>query len=92
LINPTSSQCHVFECFDSNQLPPFNISPDPSTQRTHVSKAPIQLIFTYDWEKKPWIFDVTTQFNTGRYKTSDGQTIYVKHIPMGMVHKASYAG
>lgn len=72
-------------CNDSNQSVP---DPPPTSQQsqqdpsTNSTPGVLQLIFTHDWEKQPWINEATTQFNAAQYKLSDGQTIHVEAIPM----------
>ena len=43
----------------------------------------LELVFTYGSEKENWIKDVSDSFNRAGNKTSNGQRIFVRAIPMG---------
>jgi len=50
---------------------------------TAAPAGSLELIFTYGSEKENWIKDVTDSFNRSGNKTSNGQRIFVRAIPMG---------
>ena len=59
--------------------------PVSSQQSSSQTARPgtLELVFTYSSEKETWVKDVTAQFDHGNYKTSKGNRISVKAIPMG---------
>jgi Ca-activated chloride channel family protein len=63
-------------CNDEPHSPPIPATPPTSAPRF------IQLTLTYAWEKKAWIDDITTQFNSAHYTINDGQIISVEAIAM----------
>jgi Ca-activated chloride channel family protein len=46
-------------------------------------RGALELVFPYGSEKEKWIGDVTTAFNRGGAKTSQGKTVFVRALPMG---------
>lgn len=74
--------CAIFlGACDNNSNQTDSDNPNPLTDTPDT----IQLVFTYDGEKKTWINKVTTQFNTKHYQISNGQAIHVKAVPMSSV-------
>jgi Ca-activated chloride channel homolog len=50
---------------------------------TAAPAGSLELVFSYGSEKESWIKDVTDSFNRAGNKTSSGQRIFVRAIPMG---------
>jgi Ca-activated chloride channel family protein len=58
-------------------------SPSSSQTENVAPSGSLELVFTYGSEKETWIKDVTDAFNRAGNKTSSGQRIFVRAIPMG---------
>jgi Ca-activated chloride channel family protein len=55
----------------------------PDTTAPAISSNRLELMFAYGSEKEKWITDVTDAFNLSDHRTSQGERIYVRAIPMG---------
>jgi len=58
-------------------------SASSSQAESAAPSGSLELVFTYGSEKENWIKDVTETFNRAGNKTSSGQRIFVRAIPMG---------